>query len=159
MKKVCFPAALMLLFIGASAQTTKPVQRQSAGRYSALADTAYKPGTFRITDPTLLAMDYGVPRTPEERTLLGVPKGAFGYKNGQFLFRSSGGVSSGSSGSVPSVGTGITLFGAGAGSMVPGANGKSLFSGNPMWGASGSGSRILVADSVLRNDLPPRRRN
>lgn len=118
-----------------------------------------KAGTFRITDPTLLALDFGAPRFPEGRALLGVPKGSFGYKNGQFLFRSSGGVSSGSSGSVPSVGTGVSLFGSGAASMVPGANGKSLLSGNPMWGASGSGSRILVADSLLQRGITPSRKD
>lgn len=94
--------------------------------------------SITIADPAIRAFNYNSYWQNNGGRLPGVPRGTYGFGNGQFYLRSTDATTSG----------GITGSGSvGTGGLVPGVNGKSPYAGPSMWG---SARNLGLPDSVLR---------
>lgn len=122
---------------------------ESMGAYQAKAPG----GTLRIYNPTVRALnnrtEYGNTRLFGDQSLLALPKGTYGYANGQIWLRSTGATSIGGITGNSSVGNGSSSGGVGAASNVLGVNGKNPYAGPAMWG---SANGLKLPDSVLRRN-------
>ncbi len=125
----------------------------STGSYQAKAPSAS--GRLWIADPTIRALNNR--REGAEipmfgtNSILGLPKGTYGYRKGQLWLRSTDATSIGGVTGNSSVGNGSSAGGVGTGGFVNGVNGKSPYAGAGIWG---SAQGMQLPDSVLRRSRP-----
>lgn len=143
-----FLVAFNLAHAQVKSNTGKPQQRpllnitntggqlQSRGSYQARS----APGTFRIADPTINALNgqgYGGPvKMYGSDGVLGLPRGTYGYAKGQLWLRSTDATSIGGSTGNSTVGTGSSNAGVGVSGSAPGVNGKAPDAGPAIWGSA-----------------------
>lgn len=180
MKKILMCVSMLFWFCGAEAQTKKspakktstkssvakkPAKKKEASQTTTtftLTDTAghsakEAPATFNnqlfIADPTAKALDAraeGMPIRISGSGIVGMPRGSYGFKNGQFRLYPSGATTSGGITGNGSVGTGSFTGSIGTHSSVMGVNGKSPYAGSNMWGLNGAVPPGNKSDSSVR---------
>ncbi len=158
--KILMLCSALLVLTEASAQTQKTPaagaknstgnvtgSMSSTGSYEARAPLS----NIRIYDPTIRAMnnrtEYGGVPLFGKNSLLALPKGTYGFGNGQLLLRSTDATSIGGVTGNGSVGTGSSNGGVGTGGSAIGVNGKNPYAGPAIWG---SAQGLKLQDSVLR---------
>ena len=87
------------------------------------------------------------------RSLLGLPKGTYGFGNGQLWLRQTDATSIGGVTGNSTVGTGSSS-GMSMGANATGVNGKNPYAGPTMWG---SAQGLQLPDSTRKQAAPPRR--
>jgi hypothetical protein len=159
--KILFVCSALLLLTEAGAQTRK--QEESAGIEKSVSGTvtgsltntgayqARRPLSNSIYDPTIRAMnnrtEYGGVPLFGKKSLLALPKGTYGFSNGQVWLRTTDATSIGGITGNGSVGTGSSNGGVGTSGAAIGVNGKNPYAGPAIWG---SAQGLKVQDSVLR---------
>jgi hypothetical protein len=121
---------------------------QSTRTYAAMAnrDTA----NLFIADPVIQAYNMrsnGANVRLSGSGVIGMPRGSYGFANGQVLLRSTGATSIGGITGSGSVGTGSTPGSPGTSGSALGVNGKNVYAGPSIWG---SAHGLNLPDSLLR---------
>jgi len=136
-----------------SGKTTSTVQLTDTAGYNAKTLPATFNNQLFIADPTVKALDAraeGARIRISGSGVAGMPRGSYGFGNGQFRLYPSGATTSGGITGNGSVGTGSFSGSIGTHSAVIGVNGKSPYAGTNMWGLNGAVSPGYRSDSAIR---------
>ena len=115
---------------------------------------AYPPfenNQLTIQDPTIRALNAranGEPVNISASGIVGMPRSAYGFRNGHLLLRNTGATSSGTTTGSGSVGTGTAPGSVGTFGSVIGVNGKTPNAGNSIWGTAITGPDPRLNDSL-----------
>jgi hypothetical protein len=145
---------------GRTNNTNKSVNEKNSASLSATSsynakqtsNSTSKTNAYTISDPTVLTLNARAngANTPVSKSgIVGMPKRAYGFRNGHVLLYSTGATSSGTITGTGVVGTGSSLGNIGSYGSAIGLNGKSPYAGSTMWG-NATGMQIPHADSAVR---------
>jgi hypothetical protein len=131
------PAATHQKYQDLNLEKTKESRKYTLSNVSSHNAYAKPRSAPEIADPVinlLNAKANGSPYTVDKSSLIGVPRGTYGFANGKISFYQQGATSTGTSTGSGAVGTGSSPGGIGTISPFVGVNGKSPFTGSGPYG-------------------------